>query len=335
MSILWGKDRHLDYWSALEAGVVPEAERRAMSLLASISDEKRFSFYCVSGMFPAMGNVTKRIYLVRRWTTVLELEDGKPKASWCILAQDRMIAPETDHVVAMKNILEGSELEFRQIGNAFHYSEDPFRGTVTPNDLKTSFPNPYYNPIGPEQRDHPYCEEYEMVDTPQGSMMPPRVELRRPRDQRRANVAREWNEDAALQFRELEGWIRTLRIKAEFMAEGPLRARKAQNVREAAVYRPWLTRQALLERAKDWVRIPSKDRYKLPPTHFEGVADRAMNYMGHLGAQLGIGQAGGNAGQLTFGTNATGFTTATVFTNNMTIAGNVFHQPIIVNATVA
>lgn len=328
MSILWGKDKQLDYWTALEAGVVPEAERRAMSLLAEISDEKRFSFYCVSGMFPAMGNVTKRIYLVRRWTTVLELEDGKPRASWCILAQDRMIAPETDHVVAMKNILEGSELDFREIGNAFHFAEDPFRGRVNPGDLKTSFPNPYYNQIGPDHRGNE--PEFVMTDTPRDSMQPPRVILTRGRNELRAKVEQEWNEDVLQQFRGLEGWIKALCIKAEFVAQDPVRNSDAQAMRQAAAFRPWLLRQALLERAKDWVRIPPKQRYKLPPTHFEGVADRAMNYMDRLGGQLGIGQTTGTACQIT--ANTAGITTANIQINN---AGGIFHQPVYVAQTLA
>lgn len=257
MSILWGKDKQLDYWAALQAGQVPDPERRAMGLLASMSDEKRFSFYCLSGMFPALGNVTKRIYMVRRWTTVLELEDGRPRASWCILAQDRQIAPETDHVVAMKNLLEGSELHFREVGNAFHYSEDPFRGRVDP---QTSFPNPYHNQIGPR-------------------------EPVRPADQ-------SWNEDSALQFRELENWIKTLNLKTELPTQATMAQERRNAVRDSAAFRPWLMRNALLERAKDWVRIPPKERYKLPPTQFEEQAARAQRAMRNIGIAYGLGDSG-------------------------------------------
>jgi len=251
MSILWGKDRDLDYWTALQAKAVPDAEKRAMGLLASMSDEKRFSFYCLSGMFPAMGNVTKRIYLVRRWTTVLELEDGRPRASWCIMAKDRMIAPETDHVVAFKNLLEGSEMHFREVGNAFHYSNDPFRGSVDP---KTGFPNPYYNGIGPAAQDN-------------------KIGL---------NIS-DWNEDSALEFREREGWMKSLTLKAELNRQMALEKANEQATKaSAAAFRPWLFRDALIERAKDWVRIPPKERYKLPPTEFERMADRAMIAMNQL-----------------------------------------------------
>jgi len=323
VSILWGPEKQLDYWAALEAGVVPEAERRAMGLLASISDEKRFSFYCLSGMFPAMGNVTKRIYMVRRWTTVLELEDGRPKASWCILAQDRMIAPETDHVVAMKNILEGSELDFRQIGNAFHYSEDPFRGTVHPSDLKTGFPNPYYNQVGPSSAEVARSQEidrdtFDLVDTRLDSMQPVRVP-----NNARMRVEREWNEDSALQFRELEGWMKTLRMKAEFHAEDRLSQERNKQAARENHFRQWLFREALVERAKDWVRIPPKERYKLPKTEFERLSDRTIRAMNNYGAQFGLGGvqiAGGagmdtmtNTGQITFA--ATNATTANFYVN--------------------
>lgn len=289
MSILWGKEKDLDYWAALEANVVPDAERRAMGLLASISDEKRFSFYCLSGMFPAMGNVTKRMYLVRRWTTVLELDDGRPRASWCILAQDRMIAPETDHVVAMKNILEGSEMHFREIGNAFHYSEDPFRGRVDP---KTAFPNPYYNQVGP--------------NTPPDPVL--------------MKNAGDWNEDSALEFRERENWMKTLRLKAELPTEATFAQERRNAVRDSAAFRPWLLREALVERAKDWVRIPPKERYKLPLTRFEEMTERAMGAMHNIGNMYGIGQSG-----------MTGASTMTTFggTNN---SAQIFYG---INATVA
>lgn len=117
MNFLWGPNKNLDYWAASKLGVVPLEERRAVALLASVSDEQRFSFYCLSGQFPAMGNVTKRIYLIRRWTTILELEDGQERSSWCINTDDRLNVPPTDHVVIMKNLIEGSELAFREIGN--------------------------------------------------------------------------------------------------------------------------------------------------------------------------------------------------------------------------
>lgn len=311
MSILWGKDRHLDYWAALEADQVPDPERRAMGLLASMSDEKRFSFYCLSGMFPAMGNVTKRIYMVRRWTTVLELEDGRPRASWCILAQDRQLAPESDHVVAMKNLLEGSELHFREIGNAFHYSNDPFRGNVNP---QTSFPNPYHNEIGPETGPNLRLE-----DTRMDSIQAPRVWVDYV-PEGRVPVERIWNEDSALQFKELEGWIKTLKMKAELPSRADQGQSRRENERGAAVFRPWLFKLALLERAKDWVRIPPKERYKLPPTQFELQSERARRMMGGIGAAYGLGDSG-----VFSGTTNTGM----FFSNNTTTVT----QPIRVQYT--
>lgn len=298
MSILWGKDRDLDYWAALQAGVVPDAEKRAMVLLASMSDERRFSFYCLSGMFPAMGNVTKRIYMVRRWTTVLELEDGRPRASWCILAQDRMLAPETDHVVAMKNILEGSEMNFREIGNAFHYTNDPFRGRVDP---QASFPNPYYNGVGPQRpAPNPYYTKSNESD---------------------------WNEDSALEFREREGWIKALKMKAEVLRDLALMKANDLSVQRAAAFRPELLRDALIERAKDWVRIPPKERYKLPPTSFERMAERATAGMRDIGFMYGI------AG------NANTAPTYTTDTNNATLVNagtiGIGTVPIHYNAAIA
>lgn len=300
MSILWGKERQLDYWSALQADQVPDPERRAMGLLASMSDEKRFSFYCLSGMFPALGNVTKRMYMVRRWTTVLELEDGRPRASWCILAQDRQLAPETDHVVAMKNLLEGSEMYFREVGNAFHYSNDPFRGSVNP---QTSFPNPYHNQVGPD-----IGPQFRLEDTQMGSMQPPHLMVDYVPDGR-VPVERIWNEDSSLQFKELENWIRTLKLKAELPNEAVYAQQRRDAVRSAAAFRPWLMKNALLERAKDWVRIPPKERYKLPPTQFEEQAARAQRMVDGLGAVYGLGDSG--TGVFT-GTNST----ANIYVNN-------------------
>lgn len=316
MSILWGKDKQLDYWAALQADEVPAAERRAMGLLASMSDEKRFSFYCLSGMFPAMGNVTKRMYMVRRWTTVLELEDGRPKASWCILAQDRQIAPETDHVVAMKNLLEGSELHFREVGNAFYHNHDPFRGRVDP---QVSFPNPYDNQIGPKLGPRFALEDSMVAGIPQVTVeyVP----------EGRVPAERIWNEDSALQFKELEGWIKTLKLKAELPNQATYAQKKRNDVRSAAGVRPWLTRCALLERAKDWVRIPPKERYKLPSTSFEGMVDRTMGVMQGIAGAYGFngtGAAGGIGGVFT--ANTTNVTTANFGFNNTAATVPMYFQ---------
>jgi hypothetical protein len=115
---LWGPVSDLDYWTARGRGLVPAQERRAVALLASVCDEPRFAAYLRTGRMAAMGNVTKRLYIVRRFGTVVELEDGRPSFSWCIGTADRSGSPPTDHVVAMKNLIEGEELFFRETGNA-------------------------------------------------------------------------------------------------------------------------------------------------------------------------------------------------------------------------
>lgn len=141
---LWGPKKDRDFWAASRAGLVKPEELRAMTLLASLSDERRFRFYCLFGMYPAMGNVTKRVYMVRRFTTVLELDAGSPVGSWCILTGDRGFLPETDHVVTLKNVIEGEELAFRQTGNKFRWNHDPFHGRVTE---RGRFPNAFTTPF--------------------------------------------------------------------------------------------------------------------------------------------------------------------------------------------
>lgn len=313
MSILWGKDKHLDYWAALQADEVPAAERRAMGLLASMSDEKRFSFYCLSGMFPAMGNVTKRIYMVRRWTTVLELEDGIPRTSWCILAQDRQLAPETDHVVAMKNLVEGSEMHFREVGNAFHHRNDPSRGRVDP---QTAFPNPYHQQVGPQQK-----QRFRVENTPMAYGQYERLTVEYVTEGR-VPIEQLWNEDSALEFKELEGWIKTLKMKAELPNHATVAEEQRQAVRDAAAFRPQLLRDALIERAKDWVRIPSKERYKLPPTSFEQMSDRAMGAMQGIAGAYGFGALGSGVNLTTQAGTAN---TANFYATNATAATLPMH----------
>lgn len=121
---LWGTDRNVDFWTARGRGMVAQEELRAMGLLASISDERRFSEYAHYGMYLAMGNVSRRIYLVRRFQTVLELSDGAVVGAWCLETKDRREIPETDHVAALKNIIEGEELSFREIGNPSFVDRD-------------------------------------------------------------------------------------------------------------------------------------------------------------------------------------------------------------------
>ena len=144
--LLWGPDRKLDFWKASRAGQVGPEERRAVSLLSSYADEERLSYYLHSGLFPALGNVTKKIYMVRRFHTVVELDDGVPAISWCILTTTRHSVPETDHVITMKNLIEGEELSFREVANRFQPNTDPFVGTVP---LRNYVANPYVNgPVG-------------------------------------------------------------------------------------------------------------------------------------------------------------------------------------------
>ena len=113
----WGERKDLDFWTARARGEVPAQEQRAMTLLASLSDEARFAFYARYGMYPALGNMSRRVYFVRRFATVMETSDGQPVASWCVVTHDRGTIPETDHVVALKNLIEGEEAAFREIGN--------------------------------------------------------------------------------------------------------------------------------------------------------------------------------------------------------------------------
>ncbi len=160
MDYLWGPKKDLDFWAARKAGLVPPGEARAMQLLSSISDEKRFSFYCLSGHFPALGSMTKRLYMVRRFTTVLELDDGRPSATWCILTRDRGYIPESDHVLALRTLIEGEELAFRKTGNRSGYywtgnHKAPYDGI--------KFQNPYFQSLAGST---PSIEErYDFSDT--------------------------------------------------------------------------------------------------------------------------------------------------------------------------
>lgn len=115
---LWGENGDQDFWTARRAGAVAPQEERAMALLAKSIDERRFSLYCRMGALPVMGNMTKRIYMIRRKSTVLELEDGQPWVSWCMNGGRRHELPETDHVVVMRALLEGEEYVFRTTANA-------------------------------------------------------------------------------------------------------------------------------------------------------------------------------------------------------------------------
>ena len=129
---LWGPERDLDFWTAREKGVVPEPELRAMKLLASMCDEKRFAFYCHEGFIAALGNVTKHLYLVRRYARVQETMDGRVLNEWCVMTRDQHQIPETDVVLALKSLIEGEEIFFRETGNRFAWGvnqkqSDPYR----------------------------------------------------------------------------------------------------------------------------------------------------------------------------------------------------------------
>lgn len=118
---LWGPDKNLDFHSALRLGHVDKAEARAVELLEEVCDPYRASIYLYRGVFPAMGNVTKRMYLVRRkspHTEVIECEAGRPIKSYCISIAMGILVPPTDAVIALKNLIEGEELSFRRTGNA-------------------------------------------------------------------------------------------------------------------------------------------------------------------------------------------------------------------------
>src|SRR5579871_261788 len=131
--ILWGPKRDLDYWTAREAGLVPEPERRAMKLFASECDEERFSLYCHLGTVAALGSMTRHIYIVRRYKTVVEVVDGQVVGGWCVVTRDRHVTPETDHVLTLKSLIEGEEYSFRDTGNSVSYGleegkvSDPYR----------------------------------------------------------------------------------------------------------------------------------------------------------------------------------------------------------------
>lgn len=124
----WGNSFDLDFWTAAACGEVDGPEMRAVDLLRHTTDEERFGYYCQTGMLPVMGNVTGRIYLLQRGGQAMELEDGRPVASWCIsIGPHATEIPGTDHVVVLRNMVEGEELDFLEIGNRnpIHHVYDP------------------------------------------------------------------------------------------------------------------------------------------------------------------------------------------------------------------
>lgn len=150
---LWGTGKGLDFWSARAAGQVPVEEQRAMQLLAKTTDERRFQIYCRTGAMPALGNMTKRLYLIRRHATILELEDGQAKTSWCMNGGNRYSLPETDHVVVMKALIEGEEYVFRTTGNPSQF----FFGSHQDEPPKSVFESSFMGHDGRRQ----FCRQNE------------------------------------------------------------------------------------------------------------------------------------------------------------------------------
>lgn len=131
--LLWGDEPGVDFWTACARGQVPAPERRAVDLLYELCDKERVDCYCATGGLPVMGNVTGKIYVINRRYGIDELADGRAVHNWCIAIGDPDV-PRTDSVIAIKNLIEGEELKFREIGNIFGASMSPSRpiGTLNP-----------------------------------------------------------------------------------------------------------------------------------------------------------------------------------------------------------
>lgn len=115
--LLWGHERNLDYWTALERGEVDDPERRAIALLRRYTDPERFGLYCVTGELAVRGNLTGTMYVLDRTGRVLELEDGREVATWCVYMDGHIEMPLTDNVLTLRAIIEGEELAFLRTGN--------------------------------------------------------------------------------------------------------------------------------------------------------------------------------------------------------------------------
>ncbi len=114
---LWGKLRNMSFSQAQKNGLVSDQEARAVELMRSVCDRERVEIYLKCGVLPARGNLTGRTYLVRRFKRVAEFHRNEVVAEWCIRLKPEY--PETDNVVAMKNMIEGEEGEFRKQANLF------------------------------------------------------------------------------------------------------------------------------------------------------------------------------------------------------------------------
>ncbi len=106
----------LDFITAHAASHVEDAEARAVDLLRQICDRERYDRYLQTGHLVCLGNLTHRLYVVRRRQRAEEYVDGEKIGEWCIHIQHAS-GPPTDNVIALKNLIEGEEQLFRGIGN--------------------------------------------------------------------------------------------------------------------------------------------------------------------------------------------------------------------------
>jgi hypothetical protein len=148
-TLRWGPN--LTYWDALENGFVAKNEQRAMLLLTQICDEERVALYCATGLLPALGNFTKKTYLVTRGYGVDELDDGIIVRNWCIYTPNKSF-PKTDGVIAVKNLIEGEEFKFLKNSNRHAAGRNDWlkravlRATVNPHN-QAICPKEYRNEI--------------------------------------------------------------------------------------------------------------------------------------------------------------------------------------------
>lgn len=110
--LLWG--RGTDFWTALEDGLVPQPEQRAVHLLSELCDPERVAIYCMSGCLPAMGNLSRNTYLVKKTGGADLIENGYIRCFYCISIDDANV-PRTDSVLTIKNMIEGEEAMFLKI----------------------------------------------------------------------------------------------------------------------------------------------------------------------------------------------------------------------------
>jgi len=123
---MWGEFHDSPYLVALAENpdFVPENEQRAMELMQSLCDPERFGIYIQTGCIHARGNLTGKIYRIEHGkghgAGCWELEDGKPQFYWCTTKSAetwKADIPDTDHVLTLKNMIEGEEARFRTIAN--------------------------------------------------------------------------------------------------------------------------------------------------------------------------------------------------------------------------